>query len=261
MPKLLLIKLLLFFNLISNHALALAFSLPENTQTPVIIYHSLSGNHTTDQQTPLVTVFSDGRVIAGSPSGLEHNIESSITQQHLQNLLDEIINKTHFFDIDTKVISQKIIQQENASNKILRLMDSNTDRIKLTLQQNTKTQEFYGLSEAALQFSSIAQLADLAKIKSKLHKLRNWILVGSNSGLTKELSIANQQLFQKHPNITAVTEKDLNMATRQKDGKRIVHFQRRQLNKTTQRIEYSINIYNYYDKTGFIKSVVNIQSN
>jgi len=247
----------LVVNLLISTA-AITYTLPENGQTPVIVYHSLSGMIVTEQQRPLLTVFPDGRIIAGSPSGLEEEVKSLISSQKLQALLEEVVKKNHFFDINTKDITQEITRLQNTSNKFFSLMDSNVVSILITLKERTKKQQFYGLSETARQFPEINHLTDLAAIQAKLNKLRHWILVGEERGLTQALTIANQQLQQKYPAVPVLTVDDFNMATRHIDGKRTVHFQRQHINNNTAKVDGYISVYNHYDKNGIVDVVVTV---
>jgi len=245
--------------LISKHGLA--YTLPDNSLTPVIVYHSLSGMIATEQQSPLLTVFPDGQIIAGSPSGLEEEVKASISSQQLQALLEEVIQQYHFFDINTEAILQQITKQQDTSNKFYGLMDSNVVSILITLKEHTKKQQFYGLSETARQFPEVNHLTDLAAIQAKLNKLRHWILVGEERGLTQALALANQQLQQKYPAVPVLTVDDFNMATRHIDGKRTVYFQRQHINNNTGKVDGYISVYNYYDKKGIVDIVVTVHSN
>lgn len=174
------LKKSLFFLLISLPVSVNAAwcEIPDNDVA--VSYDLLSAMHQTSDE-PRLTVQNNRKVIFGNPYGLSQRIEKQIDQVKVVQLLDFIVEKNHFFDIDVAAIHQQIRGEMSKTGRIFAIADATESVIHVCSGTKQKQIKFYALAHAAKLYPEIAALQQLHAIEQELRRLESWVRVGAES--------------------------------------------------------------------------------
>ncbi len=192
----------------------------------VVRYDLLSAMPRSSGESQLI-VQSDRKIILGNPYGLSQGIEKQINQMQLQQLLDFIVKKNRFFDIDVIAIQKQIREELTKTGRLFAIADAGESVIRVCSGKHQKEVKFYALSHAARQFPEISALQRLYAIEQELKRTATWVRIGGDEGAQSVLALVNGYLLRKHPDIEPLTLKNLNTAVSDADGNLTVYFSRR----------------------------------
>lgn len=229
------LKKSLFCLLICLPVIVNAASEPQQPPSPsceipdydVLVSFDLLSSMPRTSDEPRLTVQGNRKVILGDPYGLSQRIEQQIDQVQVQQLLNFVVEKNHFFDIDVTTIQKQIREERNKTGRLFAMADAAETVIKVCSGKKQKQVKFYALAHAAKQFPEIAALQQLHAIEQELQRIATWLRMGGDEGTQSVLSLVNDHLAKKHPDVKPLTLKNLSTAVVDPDGNLTIYFSRR----------------------------------
>jgi len=193
----------------------------------IIVYDSLGGMTARTGNDPRLAVYASGSAILGDPYGAGRRIESRLEPVQVQHLLDIVVDKYGFFNIDTDAIAQEMNELQTRDDRVFAIADAGQSLIRVCTGTHAKEVKFYALDQAARQFPEIPALQHLHAIEQELRHTATWIRVGGDAGARAILASVNEQLSREHPEIEPLALENLDAAFTAADGSLSVYFSRR----------------------------------
>lgn len=169
---------------------------------------------------PLVSVFSDGRIVCGAQVPDRPNQVGQLTPSELRELLAFVIQEQGLLRITPEQLTAEM--QGYRSN----LADGPTSTIQLRLQDRTHELSVYALRLAARELPDAPGLQALLAIEQRLRQVKQWGDLGSRAVLESALQAANEALARELPDANPWTENHLRRIERPVDGGVTLHFSR-----------------------------------
>lgn len=168
--------------------------------------------------TPLLQIYSDGRIVTGRKSPLVKEIESSIDPVELKSLLVYVVDDCRFFDFTTESIKADVEKLNRG-----KLMDAGTTSFSVNLEDHQNSVSVYGMSLAARGAKAAPEsVAAMLAIASRCRKLIAMTRIGSEEEAGAALHAVNQSLAEQYPDVEKFTLDNIQFAEQFIDGRRSV---------------------------------------
>ena len=193
--------------------------MPKDADTPVLVLDSVGGFRVQDpagfEPTPMLQIFSDGRVLTGRKSNQVSEVEGQMDLVDLQNLLVFISDDSRFFDLTSEMLKSDI-----DANQMIKMMDAPTTELLVNLKDHSNKVQVYGLPFAAGKFDDVPSVAAMVAIVSRCKKLVATTRLGTEKEAGEAVAGINKALSEKFPNAEEFTLDDLQNAEQFTDGRR-----------------------------------------
>jgi hypothetical protein len=117
---------------------------------------------------PILVVHASGRFSARSKSPQGARYSGKLTARELQLLLQEIIDRHRFQDVNVAAIEQKMREVEQRGGRIWAIKDGGETVIQLRLPEFQHSVAIYGLQAAHSLYPEILPLQNLYAIQQRL---------------------------------------------------------------------------------------------
>ena len=195
----------------------------KDTDTPVLILDNVGGFRMKalpgHEPTPMLQIFSDGRVLAGSKSNLVKVVAGQMDLVELQKLLVFISDDSRFFDITSEMLKADI-----EANQIAKIMDAPTTTLTVNLKDHSNEVQVYGLPNAPGRLARVPSVAAMIGIVSRCRKVIVQTKLGSKEETGEALAGVNKALSDKFPKVAEFTIENLRGAEQFVDGRRTASF-------------------------------------
>ena len=196
---------------------------PDDAKAPVLTM-DVSGGYRAKlpegfEPSPMLQIFSDGRVVTGRKSDLVKEVEGKLDLVELKSLLVFIADDCHFFELSSESLKTDI-----ESKRAIKIMDAGTTKFEVNLKDNSNDIEVYGLPVVAGQFSEVPSVASMIAITSRCRQLIAKTRLGSDEEANVALNAINKSLATKSPNAPEFTLKNLQFAEQFVDERRSATF-------------------------------------
>ena len=193
----------------------------------VISFDLLGGMSPRTSNEPRFTVQSNGKVTLGNPQVCSQHDEKQNDSKRMQQLPEVIVKKERFFAIEVPAIPPQRREEVSKTGRIFAIADAAESVIRVCSGNNHKRVKFYALAHAAKQYPEIEALQRLYAVEQELRRMATWLRVGGDEGAQSALTLVNDYLSAKHPDITLVTLENLDSAVSDPNGNLTVYFSRR----------------------------------
>ena len=216
--------------------------IPSDPNTVILTYNTKGGNRVPTpadfEPTPLVRVFANGMIITGRHNPKRPELEFQLGKEQLEELLQFVVNEKGL----SKMTTQGLKDQIEASGKKARVSDAPTDIFSLNLANGKHEVEFYGLQFLRHTHKDIEDIQSLVAIRDKMMFLHARAALGTQEEvdqLVKDLTKAFAKRFSEGE---ALTLDDLKNASVNKDGSIQAQFSR-MIYETNGQPKYLYNCY------------------
>ena len=195
----------------------------EDVETPVLVMDSAGGFRMKDpagfEPSPMLQIFSDGRVLTGTRSKLVSEVEGQMDLVELQKFLVFISDDSRFFELTSEMLKADI-----EANQMIKMMDAPTTALTVNLKDHSNKVQVYGLPFAPGKFDDVPSVAAMVAIVSRCKKIVATTRLGTENEADQAIAGINKALLDKFPNATEFTLENLQGAEQFTDGRRTSTF-------------------------------------
>jgi ubiquinone/menaquinone biosynthesis C-methylase UbiE len=204
--------------------------LKDDKDNPVITLQYTGGfrRRPTEEPETMISVFADGRVVAGRTNPRIKRVEMKIDNKVLQQLLQFCIKDNGFMEMTTESIKKEI----EASGKRVMIADAPSTEIMIATKDKENKVSVYALTFVMRQMSDIESVQKMGKIDQRLKRLHTLTVVGGTDGMKKMLAVANKALKEKEKDAKPFTAADATFASATSDGAISASFNRQVKDET-----------------------------
>ncbi len=192
------------------------YVLPDDKSKPVITMEMTGGfrMRPTEKPEPYISIFPDGKVVAGKTNPQQSRKEWNLSRDELQELMKFCIKENSMLEITSASIKKAI----DESGKRIMVADApNTDIMIKTAEKENKV-SVYALFFARKQFGDIDSVKKVCAVEKKLKQLHTLTVLGGKEKMKEALKLANAEIKSQDKNSPELTADDVNSAFAQKDG-------------------------------------------
>ena len=171
------------------------------------------------EETPMLQVYADGRVLTGRKSPLVKEVEGKLDLVELQSLMAFVADDCRFFDITSELLKSEIEASRSG-----RIMDAGTTQFSVDLKDHSNEVEVYALPNAAEELADAPAVASVVAMASRCRRLISMTRLGSHDEAMRVLDSVNQSLSKKVPTAPPFALENLQYAEQFTDGRRSVTF-------------------------------------
>ena len=203
------------------------YLLPEDKEQPVLVYDRTGGfrMRPTIEIEPVLSVFPDGRVVAGRTSDQVGRAEMKLERDELQQMLKTCLGEHKLMDFTTESIQEAV----QATGKQVLIADASSTVFTVNLRDKKSQVSVYALGFVVRSMPEVEELKHLVFIEKHLQKLHTTTVMGGREKLLAALEKANAELKAKYPDAAPMTADDAGLAHVSNEGERVVHFARTNL--------------------------------
>lgn len=217
------------------------YILPKDKKTPVVVLEYTGGfrMRTDEKPEPMLTIYPDGRVVAGKTSPQIKRVEWKMKGWDLQKLLKLCIKENGFMDSSTEKIKKAIAD----SGQRVMIADAPSTEITINTEEQKNKVSVYALMFVARDMKGIEGIKELANIERALKKVHSLAIIGGPEEFEKVIEFANKELQKKFPDSITLNADDLGYASARSDGKKTISLSRNKTDDKGRAIwMYNVNI-------------------
>lgn len=227
--------------------------MPDDATKPVLVLDMAGGFRMKDpagfEPTPMLQIFSDGRVLTGRKSNLVKEVEGKIDLIDLQQLLVFASDDSRFFDLTSEMVKADI-----EANRSLKIMDAPTTDLEINLKGHSNKVSVYGLPFVPGKLADVPSVTAMLGIVSRCKRIVAQTRLGSDKDAEAAIAAVNKALTEKSADAPKFTLANLQSAEQFVDGRRRVSFVQKFEAK-----EKSMMAYATLQKSSNGKELVNLQ--
>ncbi|RMG33510.1 MAG: hypothetical protein D6725_15515 [Planctomycetota bacterium] len=202
--------------------------LPQNPGTVVIAF-DYEGGFTPPRQNqePRLAIRADGTAVVGAPFGRRKRIQGRISPQRLSKIVSFLLDELHLATFDEEKIKQAVARENRKRGRFVpRIADAPTTVVRIRADGREYVAKYYAVTMAAGMYPAIPELRRLEEARRFLERLCAELSLGGPQGVARMLALVNAELQKKFPNTPPLTERDLQGAGVNANGRVSVTFQR-----------------------------------
>ncbi len=212
----------------ANHALAkpkteIKIELLDDMTKPVLTMDVTGGYRMRSpdgfEETPMLQVFSDGRILTGRKSPLVKEVEGQLDLVELKSLLVYVADDCRFFDITSEMVTSDL-----TAKRVGQIMDAPTMKFTVDLKEHSNAVDVYALPNVAGEFADVPSVASMVAIASRCRHIISMTRLGSVEEASVALTSVNRSLAEKAPDAPQFTMENLQYAEQFVDERRSATF-------------------------------------
>ncbi len=171
------------------------------------------------EPSPMLQVFSDGRVLTGRKSPLVKEVEGQLDLVDLQSLLVFVADDCRFFDITSEMLKADL-----DANRIGRTMDAGTTMFAVNLKEHSNSISVYALPTLAGKFANVPSVGSMIAIASRCRRVISRTRLGTEKDAMVALQSVNKSIADQDSAVPEFTLENLQFAEQFVDGRRSATF-------------------------------------
>lgn len=197
--------------------------MPDDAKKPVLVLDIVGGFRMKEpagfEPTPMLQIFSDGRVLTGRKSNLVKEVEGQIDLVDLQQLLVFASDDSRFFDLTSEMLKSDI-----EANRVAKLMDAPTTELEINLKGHSNKVSAYGLPFTPGKLADVPSVSAMLGILSRCKRIVALTRLGSGEEAQTAVAAVNKALTEKSADAPKFTLDNLQSAEQFVDGRSTASF-------------------------------------
>jgi hypothetical protein len=190
---------------------------PKDKEVPVLTLASSGGFRIRQpvKPEPLVSIYADGRVVAGKTNPNVASSEWKMTPKQLKTLLDFCVKKNDLLSHTSAAIKAAI----DGTGKRVMIADAPNTDIAININGKNHKVSVYALFFVARQFGKVESIKQVSAIEKELKRFHTLAVLGGPKELAKLLKLANEEMAAKDKQAPKFTAKNVTYAQKTVNGK------------------------------------------
>ncbi len=210
-------------NALSKPQTEIKIEFAEDASQPVLVMDVVGGFRMKSpdgfEPTPMLQIFSDGRVLTGRKSPLVKEVKGQLDLVDLQSLLVFVSDDCRFFDITSEMVKSDL-----EANRIGRIMDAGTTEVTVNLKEHSNRVGVYALPNVAGKFANVPSVGSMIAITSRCRRVISMTRLGSEKEAMNALQSVNKSVANEESDVPEFTLNNLQYAEQFVDGRRTATF-------------------------------------